>query len=104
VAGTEAEVRAKSGSDALRQKTMGKAGLRAGITKAAKKWDKRRFPKMRERNVTKREGAQRSLRSAKVVAKAQSSENVVLEVRYSGKKGTTSEGVLKESIIKKRKI
>ena len=48
MAGTEAEVRAKSGSDVLRRKTMGKAGLRAGITKAAKKWDKRRFPKRQE--------------------------------------------------------
>jgi hypothetical protein len=87
VAGTEVEVHAKSRSDALRQKTMGKAGLRAGITKAAKKWDKRRFPKRQERNVTKHEGARRSLQSAKVVAKAQSGGNVVLEVGYSGKKG-----------------
>jgi hypothetical protein len=45
VTGTEAEVRAKSGSDALRWKTMGKAGLRVGITKAAKKYERQRISK-----------------------------------------------------------
>jgi hypothetical protein len=65
VTSTEAEVcvksGTKSGSDALRRKTMGKVGLRVGITKAVKEWDKRRFPKTREPNATKLEDARRSL-------------------------------------------
>jgi hypothetical protein len=67
-------------------------GLRAGITKVAKKWDKRRFPKMQEQNAMKRESRSEGAKWRKHL----------LEVGNNGnRQGMISEGFLKESIKRK---